>query len=144
MPDEALMDEAMAMAEHFAVAPTKGLAFTKKALQASYANTLPEQLKLEGEMMRELGYSHDYREGVAAFIAKRPAALQGRISMAQALEKGSVVAVIGSGAMGSGIAQVAASRRPPGAPVRHPRRKRSPRRSPTSARSTASWSKRAA
>jgi 2-(1,2-epoxy-1,2-dihydrophenyl)acetyl-CoA isomerase len=71
VPDEALMDQAMNMAIHFAAAPTKGLAFTKKAIQASYGNTLPEQLKLEGEMMRELGYSHDYREGVAAFIAKR-------------------------------------------------------------------------
>ncbi|MFL6673323.1 MAG: 2-(1,2-epoxy-1,2-dihydrophenyl)acetyl-CoA isomerase PaaG [Massilia sp.] len=77
VPDEALMDEAMAMAGHFAGAPTKGLAFTKKALQASYANTLPEQLELEGAMMRELGYSHDYREGVAAFIAKRPAHFKG-------------------------------------------------------------------
>jgi len=77
VPDAALMDQAMSMAEHFAVAPTKGLAFTKKALQASWANTLPEQLKLEGEMMRELGYSHDYKEGVAAFIAKRPAHFRG-------------------------------------------------------------------
>lgn len=75
--DTALMDEALAMAEHFAAAPTRGLAFTKKAFQASYANTLPEQLKLEGEMMRELGYSHDYREGVAAFVAKRPAHFKG-------------------------------------------------------------------
>jgi 2-(1,2-epoxy-1,2-dihydrophenyl)acetyl-CoA isomerase len=75
--DEDLMDEAMELARHFATAPTKGLALTKRALQASYANTLPEQLKLEGEMMRELGYSHDYREGVAAFIAKRPANFKG-------------------------------------------------------------------
>jgi 2-(1,2-epoxy-1,2-dihydrophenyl)acetyl-CoA isomerase len=72
VPDEDLLKEALAMATHFSTAPTKGLAFTKRALQASYTNTLPEQLKLEGEMMRELGYSHDYREGVAAFIAKRP------------------------------------------------------------------------
>ena len=71
VPDAALMDDAMAMAAHFASAPTRGLAFTKKALQASYANTLPEQLKLEGEMMRELGNSHDYREGVSAFMEKR-------------------------------------------------------------------------
>jgi 2-(1,2-epoxy-1,2-dihydrophenyl)acetyl-CoA isomerase len=77
MPDEALMVEAMSMAEHFAAAPTKGLAYTKKALQASYANSLPAQLKLEGEMMRELGYSHDYREGVSAFMAKRPAHFKG-------------------------------------------------------------------
>lgn len=77
VPDEELMVQAMAMAQHFASAPTKGLAFTKKALQVSYANTLPEQLKLEGEMMRELGYSHDYREGVAAFMAKRTPEFKG-------------------------------------------------------------------
>jgi 2-(1,2-epoxy-1,2-dihydrophenyl)acetyl-CoA isomerase len=77
VPDESLMDEAMDMARHFASAPTKGLAFTKKALQASYANTLPDQLQLEANMMRELGYSHDYREGVAAFMAKRPASFKG-------------------------------------------------------------------
>ena len=77
IPDAGLMEEARAMAEHFAVAPTKGLAFTKRALQASWFNTLPEQLKLEGEMMRELGHSHDYREGVQAFIEKRPAHFKG-------------------------------------------------------------------
>jgi 2-(1,2-epoxy-1,2-dihydrophenyl)acetyl-CoA isomerase len=71
VPDEALMIEAMAMAEHFAAAPTKGLAFTKKAMLASWTNTLDEQLQMEAGMMRELGYSHDYREGVAAFIGKR-------------------------------------------------------------------------
>ena len=77
VPDESLMEEAMAMAKHFSTAPTKGLAFTKRALQASFGNSLPDQLKLEGEMMRELGYSHDYREGVAAFMAKRTPAFTG-------------------------------------------------------------------
>jgi len=71
LPDAELMNEAMAMARHFASAPTKGLAYTKKAMLASSTNTLEQQLALEGQMMRELGYSHDYREGVAAFIAKR-------------------------------------------------------------------------
>jgi 2-(1,2-epoxy-1,2-dihydrophenyl)acetyl-CoA isomerase len=75
--DVSLMQQAIAMAEHFSVAPTKGLAFTKRAFQASYTNSLPEQLKLEAEMMRELGYSHDYREGVDAFINKRPALFKG-------------------------------------------------------------------
>ena len=77
VPDEALMDQAMAMAVHFSTAPTKGLAYTKQALLASYGNTLPEQLKLEGLMMRELGYTADYKEGVAAFMGKRPPNFKG-------------------------------------------------------------------
>ena len=77
VPDDALMTEAMAMAEHFAAAPTKGLAYTKKAMLASSTNTLEQQLALEASMMRELGYSHDYREGVAAFIEKRQPQFKG-------------------------------------------------------------------
>lgn len=77
VPNDALMIEAMAMAEHFAAAPTKGLAYTKKAMLASSTNTLEQQLALEASMMRELGYSHDYREGVAAFIDKRQPQFQG-------------------------------------------------------------------
>ncbi|TQK07034.1 2-(1,2-epoxy-1,2-dihydrophenyl)acetyl-CoA isomerase PaaG [Herbaspirillum sp. SJZ107] len=77
VPDDALMLEAMAMAEHFAAAPTKGLAYTKKAMLVSSTNTLEQQLALEASMMRELGYSHDYREGVAAFIDKRQPQFRG-------------------------------------------------------------------
>lgn len=69
--DDKLMEEAYAMATHFARAPTKGLAATKATLYASLANTLPEQLDLERDTMRTLGHSRDYREGVSAFLEKR-------------------------------------------------------------------------
>jgi 2-(1,2-epoxy-1,2-dihydrophenyl)acetyl-CoA isomerase len=63
---------------HLAAAPTRGLARTKQALYASPANSLEAQLDLERDFMRELGGSDDYREGVAAFVGKRPAQFRGR------------------------------------------------------------------
>jgi len=66
------------LAAHFAQAPTRGLARTKQAIYASGANALDAQLDLERDLMRELGMSADYREGVAAFMAKRPPKFTGR------------------------------------------------------------------
>ncbi len=67
-----------ALAAHFAKAPTKGLAYTKQALNQSLDNTLHEQLDLERNLMRELGQTDDYAEGVAAFLAKREPVFKGR------------------------------------------------------------------
>jgi 2-(1,2-epoxy-1,2-dihydrophenyl)acetyl-CoA isomerase len=69
---------AESLAAHFAQAPTRGLARTKQALHASGANALETQLDLERDFMRELGGSDDYREGVAAFMAKRQPKFTGR------------------------------------------------------------------
>jgi len=63
---------------HFAQAPTRGLAAIKEALQASAGNTLSAQLDVERDLQRELGNGDDYREGVAAFAAKRPPRFKGR------------------------------------------------------------------
>jgi 2-(1,2-epoxy-1,2-dihydrophenyl)acetyl-CoA isomerase len=54
-----------------ALAPTKGLASTKQAIYASHTNSLDTQLDLERDLIRELGRSRDYQEGVAAFLEKR-------------------------------------------------------------------------
>ncbi|MRW87299.1 2-(1,2-epoxy-1,2-dihydrophenyl)acetyl-CoA isomerase [Pseudoduganella sp. FT26W] len=78
IPDEDFAAEVLAMARHFAGAPTKGLAFTKKALHASAHNSLQQQMALECGMMSELGRSDDYREGVAAFMEKRAPQFKGR------------------------------------------------------------------
>lgn len=76
--DEKLAEEARALARQFAAAPTRGLAATKQAIYASAHNSLETQLDLERDLMRELGRSADYREGVAAFLEKRAPKFTGR------------------------------------------------------------------
>ena len=75
--DEALAAESTALATYLAAQPTRALARIKQAMSASFSNTLHEQLELEKGFMRELGYSHDYREGVAAFREKRKPEFRG-------------------------------------------------------------------
>ena len=67
-----------ALLQQLAAAPTRGLAAIKRALHAAGGNTLEAQLDLERDAQRELGTSADYREGVAAFLAKRPPQFTGR------------------------------------------------------------------
>jgi 2-(1,2-epoxy-1,2-dihydrophenyl)acetyl-CoA isomerase len=76
--DERLMEEATALARHLATQATKGLGLIKRALLASATNSLDAQLDLERDLQREAGRTEDYREGVSAFMAKRPASFRGR------------------------------------------------------------------
>lgn len=76
--NEALMGEARTLAEDLAAGATLGIGKTKLAIQAASTNTLDEQLELEAETQGELGRSEDFREGVNAFLEKRPANFQGK------------------------------------------------------------------
>ena len=76
--DEVLMHEATRICEHFALAPTQGLALIKRALNASATNTLDAQLDLERDFQRAASLTPDYVEGVRAFMEKRKANFTGR------------------------------------------------------------------
>ncbi|GJD60217.1 2-(1,2-epoxy-1,2-dihydrophenyl)acetyl-CoA isomerase PaaG [Methylobacterium frigidaeris] len=76
--DAELMAEAHRLAAHLAQAPTYGLALIRRALDASETSDLAAQLDVERDLQGEAGRSPDYREGVAAFLEKRPARFTGR------------------------------------------------------------------
>jgi 2-(1,2-epoxy-1,2-dihydrophenyl)acetyl-CoA isomerase len=76
--DASLMDEANALVEQFARGPTKGYAAIKRAIRGSWSASLDDQLDCERDNQRELGFSADFREGVAAFSEKRKPNFTGR------------------------------------------------------------------
>lgn len=78
--DDALRSTAEALAAQLATQPTQGLALIKQAFNASAAHTLDQQLDLERDLQRKAGRTPDYREGVEAFMERRPARFTGRVS----------------------------------------------------------------
>jgi 2-(1,2-epoxy-1,2-dihydrophenyl)acetyl-CoA isomerase len=76
--DDKLAAEARALALRLAQGPTVGLGLIKEALNRSLENSLDAQLDVERDSQRLAGASADFREGVAAFLEKRPAKFSGR------------------------------------------------------------------
>lgn len=62
---------AMAMAKRLADMPTKALVATRHLLRNAHTHSLHEQLDLERDVQSRLGFTHDYIEGVTAFLQKR-------------------------------------------------------------------------
>jgi 2-(1,2-epoxy-1,2-dihydrophenyl)acetyl-CoA isomerase len=76
--DDNFLDvEVDAVAQKLAALPPLGLAAIKRIIRTSWSRTLDEELDVQRDEMRRLGFTHDYREGVAAFLEKRPAAFEG-------------------------------------------------------------------
>lgn len=70
--------ESKKIAATLALMPTKGLAYTKHALNNSFSNSWEEQLQLEDEYQQKSALTEDYQEGIAAFLEKRPAHFKGK------------------------------------------------------------------
>ena len=76
--DDSLGSEVDAIATRLASLPPLGLAAIKQMIRSSWTHTLDQELDLQRDTMRRLGFTEDYREGVAAFLEKRPASFTGR------------------------------------------------------------------
>jgi 2-(1,2-epoxy-1,2-dihydrophenyl)acetyl-CoA isomerase len=77
--DDATLDQEVdALAAKLASLPPLGLDAIKSIIRSTWGRTLDEELHLQRDEMRRLGFTEDYREGVAAFLEKRTAKFVGR------------------------------------------------------------------
>ena len=76
--DDQLDAEVDAVAAKLASLPPLGLSAIKQIVRTSWSRSLDQELDLQRDEMRRLGFTEDYREGVAAFLEKRPAKFRGR------------------------------------------------------------------
>jgi 2-(1,2-epoxy-1,2-dihydrophenyl)acetyl-CoA isomerase len=76
--DEALGSEVDSLAAKLASLPPLGLAAIKGIIRSTWGRALDEELLLQRDEMRRLGFTDDYREGVAAFLEKRTPNFTGR------------------------------------------------------------------
>ena len=75
---DALSARAAELAATYAAAPTRGIGLSKRLFDHAGTATLDEQLALEAELQTEATKTEDFREGVAAFLEKRPPRFAGR------------------------------------------------------------------
>jgi 2-(1,2-epoxy-1,2-dihydrophenyl)acetyl-CoA isomerase len=78
VPDAAFGEHWKSRATHLAKGPTAAYQRVKQSIRASFDNDLEAQLALEAKLQGQCGKTRDFKEGVVAFLEKRPAEYEGR------------------------------------------------------------------
>jgi 2-(1,2-epoxy-1,2-dihydrophenyl)acetyl-CoA isomerase len=78
VPSARLEEETMALAKKLAEGPTKAIGLIKRTLNKSLTSDLDTILDYEAYLQEAASATEDHREGVEAFLAKRPATFRGR------------------------------------------------------------------
>jgi 2-(1,2-epoxy-1,2-dihydrophenyl)acetyl-CoA isomerase len=76
--DESFEDESKKIAQTLSQMPTKGLAYTKHALNQSFHNSWEDQLSFEDQFQQKAAKTDDYNEGINAFLEKRTPEFKGK------------------------------------------------------------------
>ena len=74
---EALPGRASELAAQLADLPTRGIGMTKRLLDHAVDSSLEDQLEREAQLQTAATQTDDFREGVAAFLEKRPPRFSG-------------------------------------------------------------------
>ncbi len=78
VPGDQLMETAQAWAQKLASGPTLAFGLTKRAMNRAWGMSLAEALEYEAHLQEVAARSHDFNEGVHAFLEKRPAQFEGK------------------------------------------------------------------
>ncbi len=78
VPLASLMDEAMKCAEAIASKSMVAVMVAKEAVNRAFETTLAEGIRFERRTFHALFATHDQKEGMAAFVEKRPAKFENR------------------------------------------------------------------
>ncbi len=77
VPDDEVLSTSLDLARELASGPTLAFGAVKRLLHETFSETLESQMEREARAIAAMTHTHDGREGVTAFLEKRPPRFEG-------------------------------------------------------------------